>query len=431
MTYSIFSHTRKKQLYFTIFFFVNLHTVALAQPGWKLEARSDTLGPQRFLAVDKSAQTIWLLEQQSPLRALKQLPCSTGKESGAKIVRGDLKTPDGVYFVKNRLTNGLDYKLYGDLAFTLNYPNPVDIIKGKSGRGIWIHGRGKPLIPYDTQGCVALNNVDIKQIDAILERGLPVVLADTVGLSNEQPLSTNDIKIVLSNTKTWTTSYALKSESHLNLYDTRNFSISQGESFLSFRKTRRNLFYNSPWVDHFVDDIRVIQGPGYWVSYFNEMLRTPTFSSQGVRRLYWQKNEQGLILLVGMEYDEMSTDLSSKYLASKRVDVLTFLEQWRSAWEGGNIRNYIEFYSDGAAQGDRKGKQSILKHKMQLWNIKKTPKAIIIRDVVIGLHKYGLFIDFIQEYTSSDGQSDTGKKRLLLSPSATSWVILSEEWSSL
>ena len=40
--------------------------------------------------------------------------------------------------MERKLSKGLNYKLYGDLAFTLNYPNPIDRLKGKTGRGIWI-----------------------------------------------------------------------------------------------------------------------------------------------------------------------------------------------------------------------------------------------------------------------------------------------------
>lgn len=414
-----------------IYYLSNFQTIAAAQSSWKIDVRSDTLGPQRFLAVDKSAQTFWLLEQQSPLRALKQLPCSTGKESGAKIIRGDLKTPDGVYFVKDRLTIGLDYNLYGDLAFTLNYPNPIDIIMGKTGQGIWIHGRGQPLTPYDTQGCVALNNSDIKGIDSVFERGLPVVLADSLSLSKELPFSTIDTQIVLSNTNDWVTSFTLKSENHFKLYNTRKFSKSQGVPFSSFRKSRRNLFSNAPWVDLFVEDIRIIQGPGYWVSYFSELLRSPAHSSEGVRRLYWQKNEQGAILLVGMEYDEQPLNLHSKYLASKRDDVLIFIEKWRQAWEQGNLNIYIEFYSDSATQGGRRGKKSIIQQKSQLWNKEKAPATIAIRDISISLHNDGLSVDFIQSYTSANGQNDIGKKRLIISPLNANLAILSEEWTSL
>ena len=428
---SVQRHSLFCLLLFVLYFLINFQTVAAAQPNWRPEVRSDTLGPQRFLAVDKSAQTFWLLEQQSPLRTLKQLPCSTGKESGAKFIRGDLKTPDGVYFVKDRLTVGLDYNMYGDLAFTLNYPNPVDIIKGKTGQGIWIHGRGQPLTPYDTQGCVALNNSDIKDLDSVFERGLPVVLADSLSLTKELPISTIDTQTVLSNTNKWVTSFTLKSENHFNLYDTRKYSKSRGESFSSIRKARRNLFSNSPWVDLYVEDIRIVQGPDYWVSYFNELLRYPTHASEGVRRLYWQKNEQGFIVLVGMEYDELPLSLRNNYLASKRDDVLMFIEKWRQAWEKGNLNNYIEFYSDSASQGGRIGRKSIIQQKSQLWNREKAPATIVVRDISIGLHKEGLSVDFIQIYTSSDGQKDIGRKRLIISPTTTSWAILSEEWTSL
>ncbi|MCA1987398.1 MAG: L,D-transpeptidase family protein, partial [Desulfovibrio sp.] len=154
--------------------------VSAAPPGWLAQFAGNPAGPPLFLAVNKQAQELYVFEQKSPLALVEKITCTTGEREGDKLVEGDLRTPEGVYFIQHRLSSGLDYKDYGTLAHTLNYPNPVDRIKGKTGGGIWIHGRGHQITPRETKGCVALNNDAILELDKRLARNLPVLIAHSV-----------------------------------------------------------------------------------------------------------------------------------------------------------------------------------------------------------------------------------------------------------
>ena len=129
---------------------------ATAQSNWQVQLIGHKYGPDEFLAINKKQQRLFMFEQRSPLALKDQFFCSTGAIEGDKLSEGDKRTPEGVYFVQRRLDSGLDYQLYGNLAFPLDYPNPVDRLKGKTGHGIWIHGRGHDLVPRETQGCMAL-----------------------------------------------------------------------------------------------------------------------------------------------------------------------------------------------------------------------------------------------------------------------------------
>ena len=146
---------------------------------------SHAYGPSRMVAVDKTAQTLIMLERLSPLREIGRFPCTTGQADGDKLVEGDLRTPEGVYFVGHRIKRKLEWGLYGDIAYELNYPNPVDRIKGKTGGGIWIHGRGKEFVPRDTQGCVALKVPDMRDVAREIAYGTPVVIADGLSWTQE------------------------------------------------------------------------------------------------------------------------------------------------------------------------------------------------------------------------------------------------------
>ncbi|MCW9026916.1 MAG: L,D-transpeptidase family protein, partial [Thiovulaceae bacterium] len=122
-----------------------------------------------FLICDKNSSTltIYKLDENNTFVKKKKYDAFTGKINGDKQKEGDLKTPVGIYRIKDRLSK--DTKLdpfYGPLAFVTNYPNLYDKIRGKNGSGIWLHG-----LPINqerddfTKGCIAIDNQSIECLD--------------------------------------------------------------------------------------------------------------------------------------------------------------------------------------------------------------------------------------------------------------------------
>ena len=144
------------------FSFLPIVLLLLAMPhsasaeGWQMQLTDQGAIPQSFLVIDKKAQQVHMLNKHSPLAVSATYPCTTGKVPGDKQSQDDLKTPEGVYFVGRKLTQ-LDFNEYGGVAYTLNYPNPVDRLRQKTGYGIWVHSKGHNIIPLETKGCIALN----------------------------------------------------------------------------------------------------------------------------------------------------------------------------------------------------------------------------------------------------------------------------------
>lgn len=79
------------------------------------EAVTDGLPDQAVVAVDKSRQRFFLMEKGKARDYL----CTTGQAQGDKQVRGDLKTPEGVYFVVRKRTERLDFEEYGGKLISL------------------------------------------------------------------------------------------------------------------------------------------------------------------------------------------------------------------------------------------------------------------------------------------------------------------------
>ncbi|GHV52374.1 hypothetical protein FACS1894206_01050 [Deltaproteobacteria bacterium] len=262
--------------------------------------------PARMVAVDKKQQTLFLFERHSPMRVSGQFACTTGQNEGDKFVQGDHKTPEGIYFVTGRLSSGLDYAKYGHEAYTLNYPNPVDRVRRKTGYGIWIHGRGVPISPNLTEGCVSLNNTDIAMLGKNLLPGTPVTLAAQVNFS---PIPTREDNAVINalykKTHDWAKAWSSRSARFFDYYEPESYTLAQGESFTAFREQKERVFKAVKGIDVKVNNVHVLQGPGYWVTWFEQDYRATNLSAKGVRRLYWQADKSGTMRIVGMEWEPL------------------------------------------------------------------------------------------------------------------------------
>ncbi len=147
-----------------------------------------TLEPttRRAIVVDKSSHRLYLFERAAdgvPL-LLKDYYVSTGKLPGNKSLKGDLRTPEGVYFITRHIPDEKLPDKYGIGAFPMNYPNELDRREGKTGYGIWLHGTdfsyySRP--PLDSEGCVVLPNLDLQALSATLQPGnTPIVVTERV-----------------------------------------------------------------------------------------------------------------------------------------------------------------------------------------------------------------------------------------------------------
>jgi|GEM_PF-2562688 len=126
-------------------------------------------------------------------------PMAIGRNSGDKGDTGDLRTPEGRFWIIDLLNGETQGKVYGPLVFTLNYPRPGDAAEGKTGKGIWIHGVEAGKLPTWTHGCMSLANEDVLALSAYADIGTPVVVLpdsltpdptrqmDVAGMEREYP----------------------------------------------------------------------------------------------------------------------------------------------------------------------------------------------------------------------------------------------------
>lgn len=153
-------------------------------PAQSVPAQFLELSPRsrHAIAVDASRSRLYLFENTGKgLQLIADYYASVGKLGIEKALEGDQRTPLGVYFITSRLDPTTLKDFYGAGALPINYPNPLDQSRGKTGSGIWLHGTPPDQFaraPLATDGCVALANPDLERILRTVEpRSTPVVIA--------------------------------------------------------------------------------------------------------------------------------------------------------------------------------------------------------------------------------------------------------------
>jgi L,D-transpeptidase YnhG len=157
------------------------------------------------IAVDASRSRLYLFENLSPpapaddrfaplpqFKLLGDFYISVGLSGIEKSVEGDKRTPLGVYYITSNLNPSSLPDLYGVGALPINYPNPLDVQRGKTGSGIWLHGTPRDQFvraPQASDGCVVLSNPDLeKLLDTVEIRTTPVVIAPSLQWVQPQAL---------------------------------------------------------------------------------------------------------------------------------------------------------------------------------------------------------------------------------------------------
>jgi len=137
------------------------------------------------IAVDASRSRLYLFENSPQgVKLIADFYISVGKSGIEKAAEGDLRTPLGVYFITSNLDPKSLKDFYGVGALPINYPNPYDVKRGKTGSGIWLHGTPPGQFsraPKATDGCVVLANPDLERIIRMVQvRTTPVVIAQQI-----------------------------------------------------------------------------------------------------------------------------------------------------------------------------------------------------------------------------------------------------------
>jgi murein L,D-transpeptidase YafK len=123
----------------------------------QFEARGLKLGSPVFIRVYKQTSEMQLWVQQGPRFILYKTYgiCRWSGGLGPKFYEGDRQSPEGLY----RITSSdLIVNARWDRAMNINYPNSFDVLNGRSGSHILIHGKCGSI------GCFAIRDQNVEEV---------------------------------------------------------------------------------------------------------------------------------------------------------------------------------------------------------------------------------------------------------------------------
>ncbi len=264
-------------------------------------------GSFRAFVVDKSQQrlSVWLTKDGAP-RMIESYRCATGENPGDKWVRGDMKTPEGVYFFRSLIDGRRLPPKYGLWAFTTDYPNFVDQRRGKNGDGIWLHGRDKPLASRpDSNGCIALMNADLVKVSqSIRLQGTPIIVVKQLQMAPRNRIIEQERQI-RDFIESWRQSWELQDiERYMNHYSP-NFQ-SGWLDFAAWKNKKLKLITRYSNIRVRFGNIYLYRQDGLVTAIFTQSYRSETFASTGIKILYL-KNEDGYRIF-SEDYHELVDD---------------------------------------------------------------------------------------------------------------------------
>lgn len=262
----------------------------------------------KALLVDKKSNRLYVFAKDNDGQHLKRVNdyyISTGKLVGDKKETGDLRTPEGVYFVTSWLSPDKLPSKYGVGAFPVNYPNELDKRNGKTGYGIWLHGTDKGYYsrpPRDSEGCVVLTNIDLESLKSEIKPGItPVVITDSVewvDVASWEQERQGILKAVENWRRDWESMDVDKYLSHYS----QNF-WSKSHNIKSWSARKRYLAKNKKYQSVKFSDVSLLVYPQkennneLAVVRLHQDYKSNNFESEMYKRLYLSKNDQGWKIL--------------------------------------------------------------------------------------------------------------------------------------
>ena len=260
-----------------------------------------------LIIAEKSTQKAWLYRFISTgIEEFKEFSISTGREHGNKNIRGDLKTPEGLYFAYPFISSETLFNRYGSIAsqygtgaWDLGYPNQLDRIRRKTGSGIWIHGTDVDLTPYDTEGCIRFENEVITYFREELDlMHTPVIINEIINWVEIDFLYSELERIKLT-LERWLDAWKVQDiNNYLNFYCSDTFvTNNQNMSYFEWDKHKRAVFDNNNPVIIELSDYFYYYASNLLLVTFTQIYESKTVKSNGTKQLVMRKDENDWIII--------------------------------------------------------------------------------------------------------------------------------------
>ncbi len=268
---------------------------------------------EHLIVVDTTKSRLFLYKKtDAGLQYVTDYYVTIGKNGVGKQIQGDKRTPLGVYFAGQKLTQPLA-DMYGDGAYPLNYPNELDQHQNKNGSGIWLHGTSTDTYsrpPRASDGCVVLSNPDLKALAPILQAGkTPVIIADNIEWQDnnksaaELESQESEKQALQKAIEDWRKDWVSQNtDAYLSHYSKKFFYNDGG--LQQWANYKRGIQAAKPKVAIQIEDVSMFGYPGaeqpMIVVNFVQDFSSPTLKNKMLKRQYWvNENDQWKIIYEG------------------------------------------------------------------------------------------------------------------------------------
>lgn len=387
------------------------------------------------IVIDKTMQRIFVYHFDGvSFQRTYEAVCSTGKNKGIKIRSGDARTPEGIYFPIKFFPDKDLGSIYGPMAFDLNYPNILDRKEGKNGNNIWMHGTNKPLNPYQSNGCITLENGDIKDVSQFITLNeTPIIIQDYIKWVPAS-IRTSLEEDLTSFVDRWANIVSDGSVQKLDsLYG--KSSIYDKEEKERLARQIRTLKKYGGVVTFAPKNLSLLKHDRYAVAAFQQEFTVNGHPYKaGPRRLFlkkWRNNwyiEGDIVLNPEKEHRLIAVleKINSGYASHNYM--IELVDKWVASWESGDMKDYASFY---AADFKFKGMDidDWLVYKSKLHRLNKNIH-VGIKNLKISHRSADKLIATFEQHYSSSRISDIGTKTLYFKNIDDSWKICKETWRS-
>jgi murein L,D-transpeptidase YafK len=382
-------------------------------------------GTDHAILVDKSTQKVLVFKKGNLSKPVKEYGCSTGENSGPKSRKNDKKTPEGIYFFTKSFVKRQLSSTYGILAFPLDYPNQMDKKQGRSGYGIWFHGTEEVLKPRDTNGCVVLENRDIKELASHIRLyKTPVIISEKIDMIPYKKLK-EEARNLETLIHTWAQAWEKKDiDRYMGIYS-QQFT-SRGMDYDRWKAYKTRLAKKYGKINVGIENLQIFMANDLILAKFEQTYSTAGFKSQGKKRLYLAKNsdEWRIVCEFFSETKEKKRPSLSPIITLQEVK--NFVASWKKAWEQKDLRTYISFYDKKFRSGGM-NLRTWEKYKADLNKKYGTIKVEISKIKIFKQSRGSAEVRFKQSYTA-DAYHDFGIKKLMLVKEESHWKIKKETW---
>lgn len=252
---------------------------------------------REVLVVDSRASRLYVFRPQGSIWKLASDHYVTiGQKGFDKKVEGDFRTPLGAYFLTRRIDDAQLDDYYGRGAWPMDYPNEWDLLQGRTGSGIWVHGTPKNTYsrpPRASSGCVVLTNPELESLERTFAAGsTPILVADTMQWISSADLDQRRGALVDALGR-WKKDWISNDMDRYLSHYSAEFRSSKG-GLVEWERDKRRIATGKSWIKLELSDVSILGVPGETDLVQMDLLQdyqSNNLSNKSRKRIYWKLEE--------------------------------------------------------------------------------------------------------------------------------------------